>query len=224
MTARGPMPRSSIIGLMLALISSAAWAETITGQATVIDGDTLKIHGIKHRLQQIDAPEHDQTCRKEGVTWMCGAESAQHLRKLIRSRPVYCESNGKDPYGRYLSVCFVGKRNLNAEMVGSGYALAYRKYGSDYVEFEEHAKEKQLGLWAGTFVEPWRYRQMPRADEKAPEGCLIKGNINSKGRHLYHRPGDRSYANTRINTSKGERWFCSEKEAQQAGWTAAWTK
>lgn len=213
-----------ITGALACLVGAACLADTHTGPATVIDGDTVKIHGVRHRLQQIDAPERDQTCRKDGVTWMCGAESAQHLRQMIRSRPIYCESSGKDAYGRFLSECFVGKRNLNAEMVGSGYALAYRKYGEDYVEYEAHAKENQLGLWAGTFIEPWRYRQMPAENEQAPDGCPIKGNINSKNRKLYHRPGDRSYALTKINLAKGERWFCTEAEAQNAGWSAAWPK
>ena len=207
--------------VLLSIVSTACLAEGYTGTATVIDGDTLKINGIRHRLQQIDAPERDQTCRKDGVTWMCGAESAKPLRRMIRSRPVYCESSGKDRYGRHLSVCFVVKRNLNAEMVATGNALAYRKYGNDYVSYEKHAKDNQLGLWAGTFIEPWRYRQMPSPDEQAPDGCLIKGNINSKARKLYHRPGDRSYASTRINPEKGERWFCSEAQAKQAGWDAA---
>jgi len=41
-------------------------------------------------------------------------------------------------------------------------------------------------------------------------GCSIKGNINSKGDRIYRVPGSRSYGATKINESKGERWFCSE--------------
>jgi hypothetical protein len=52
-------------------------------------------------------------------------------------------------------------------------------------------------------------------------GCLIKGNINSKGKHIYHVPGGRWYDATSIDQSKGERWFCSEAEAQAAGWRPA---
>ena len=50
--------------------------------------------------------------------------------------------------------------------------------------------------------------------------CLIKGNINSGNKRIYHVPGSASWANTRIDESKGERWFCSEEEAQAAGWRA----
>lgn len=48
--------------------------------------------------------------------------------------------------------------------------------------------------------------------------CRIKGNIGSKGERVYHVPGGRFYERTRIDSSKGERWFCSEAEAHAAGW------
>ncbi len=53
-----------------------------------------------------------------------------------------------------------------------------------------------------------------------PLGCDIKGNINSKKIRIYHLPGSRSYNPTKIN-KKNERWFCTEKQAQDAGWRAA---
>lgn len=53
------------------------------------------------------------------------------------------------------------------------------------------------------------------------EDCLIKGNINSKGDKIYHLPGGSSYDATRIDTSAGERWFCTEAEAAAAGWRPA---
>jgi endonuclease YncB( thermonuclease family) len=49
-------------------------------------------------------------------------------------------------------------------------------------------------------------------------GCRIKGNINRKGERIYHLPGSHGYDDTRIDTAKGERWFCSEEEARAAGW------
>ena len=52
------------------------------------------------------------------------------------------------------------------------------------------------------------------------EGCMIKGNINSKGDHIYHCPRWRDYDKTEIDEEKGERWFCTEEEARAAGWRA----
>jgi endonuclease YncB( thermonuclease family) len=51
--------------------------------------------------------------------------------------------------------------------------------------------------------------------------CVIKGNISSNGERIYHLPGQRYYDKTQIDASKGERWFCTEQEAVQAGWRKA---
>jgi len=55
-------------------------------------------------------------------------------------------------------------------------------------------------------------------------GCAhptIKGNISfTNGDKIYHVPGDRTYKLTYIDTSKGERWFCTVQDAQAAGWRA----
>ena len=45
------------------LLSFPAFADDLIGQASVIDGDTLEIHGTRIRLWGIDAPESNQFCR-----------------------------------------------------------------------------------------------------------------------------------------------------------------
>ncbi|WP_446685988.1 hypothetical protein [Mesorhizobium kowhaii] len=45
--------------------------------------------------------------------------------------------------------------------------------------------------------------------------------MNERGEHIYHVPGQEYYLATRINTARGERWFCSEWEAWWAGWRKA---
>ncbi|MCE3258163.1 MAG: nuclease, partial [Nitrobacter vulgaris] len=58
---------------MLLLLSSGALADNVVGQASVIDGDTLEIHGIHIRLWGIDAPESSQLCRGEdSLQYRCG--------------------------------------------------------------------------------------------------------------------------------------------------------
>lgn len=49
-------------------------------------------------------------------------------------------------------------------------------------------------------------------------GCNIKGNVSTKGERIYHMPGQKYYNDTVIQSSHGERWFCSEAEARAAGW------
>ena len=52
------------------------------------------------------------------------------------------------------------------------------------------------------------------------QGCTIKGNLSENG-DIYHMPGDERYAETRIDTSRGEQWFCTAAEAEAAGWRRA---
>ena len=58
----------------------------------------------------------------------------------------------------------------------------------------------------------------PKGCTTPPPGCVIKGNISSKGEKIYHMPGQRYYNATIIEPSKGERWFCTEAEALANGW------
>lgn len=52
--------------------------------------------------------------------------------------------------------------------------------------------------------------------------CNIKGNVSvNTGERIYHVPGQMYYDATRIDSRYGERWFCSEAEARQAGWRKA---
>ncbi len=57
--------------------------------------------------------------------------------------------------------------------------------------------------------------------EQGFAGCLIKGNISSSGEKIYHLPGCGWYEKTKIDRGHGERWFCSETDAQTAGWRKA---
>jgi hypothetical protein len=114
------------------------------------------------------------------------------------------------------------------QMVAEGHAWVYRQYLEDpaLLDLETAAKESGLGLWAlpeAERIPPWEWRRGARNSEgrltqEAPDPkCKIKGNINSKGDHIYHLPGSQSYDATKINR-KGERWFCTEEDARNAGW------
>ena len=58
-----------------------------------------------------------------------------------------------------------------------------------------------------------------RLAAKAGGECNIKGNVSADdGERIYHVPGQKYYARTKIDSRYGERWFCSEEEARAAGW------
>jgi endonuclease YncB( thermonuclease family) len=46
--------------VLLFLASSAASAESIAGRASIVDADTIDIHGQRTRILDIDSPESDQ--------------------------------------------------------------------------------------------------------------------------------------------------------------------
>ncbi|AWK85056.1 thermonuclease family protein [Azospirillum thermophilum] len=220
-----------------AILATPAFAADLTGTATVIDGDTLEVHGQRIRLHGIDSPESAQLCQDAaGKDWRCGQQAALALSDRIARRPVSCEVKDTDRYGRSVAACSVAGESLNAWMVSQGWAMAYRQYSTDYVGAEATARAARAGIWAGTFQPPWEWRTAKRNGDKpqaanqsrpapaaapsaAPSsGCQIKGNINSKGERIYHVPGGRFYDQTQIDTGSGERWFCSEDEARSAGW------
>ena len=70
--------------LCLFLLSGVVSAD-ISGMALISDGDTIAISSMKVRLNGIDTPERNQTCRKAGVCRECGwwvpieAKSAKHV-------------------------------------------------------------------------------------------------------------------------------------------------
>lgn len=136
----------------------------LAGTAIVIDGDTLELHGERIRLNAIDAPEGAQQCyNQEGKAYRCGQRSAFALADLIGRATLRCTPHGRDRYGRIIATCFMGGMNLNGWMVRQGWAVAFRKYGIDYVPEEDDARTNRRGLWSGTFDMPWDWRAARRS-------------------------------------------------------------
>lgn len=133
-----------------------------TGRATIIDGDTLDVAGVRVRLWGIDAPESRQSCLRVEIAYPCGQLATQHLGALIAGREVTCAPRTRDRYGRMVALCRVANLDLGAAMVRDGWALAYVRYAADYAGVEEEAKAAGRGLWQGTFTTPWKWRAMAR--------------------------------------------------------------
>ena len=149
--------------IALCLLATPALAD-VAGIATVIDGDTLEIHGQRIRFHGIDALENRQLCRLDGKPWRCGKDAANALAEKIARRPVTCEDLGRDRYKRILARCTVAGEDLEKWMVSQGWALAYRRYSLDYVDEEAEAQAARRGIWASKFVPPWEWRQGKRLD------------------------------------------------------------
>lgn len=209
-----------ILGVIAVLL---AWANVGTAGQYVIDGDTLIVDEKTFRINGIDAPEVGQKCTSErGKQWDCGDAATNALYEMTRKGDVRCQWIETDKYGRFVGRCFVGDLDLGRAMVERGMAWAFVRYSDVYAPEERVAKRAKIGIWRGPSVPAWEYRanRWKTASNTAPEGCAIKGNISSGGK-IYHTPWSKWYGKTRINVTKGERWFCSEAEAVAAGWRAA---
>lgn len=221
--------------LLLATLLAATGPAPVIGTAQVVDGDTLRIGDTKVRLFEIDAPETNQQCTREGASWGCGEASARQLRSLVEGQQVACLVRGLDNYGRSVAVCSARGTELNRTMVAAGWAVAFRSYSSDYAADEVRAKADRAGIWNSSFVLPQDYRQAaasaaqvaPVARARSPSArvaqapavmgrCAIKGNRNRKGQWIYDVPGMPYYEATRA-----EEIFCSEAQALAAGYRRA---
>ena len=215
--------RRTICVALAILIFGTHWApaESVRGPARLVDGDTIEVRGQMVRLFGIDAPETAQTCEASGRRYPCGKLAAETLSKLIAGRTVQCEGTERDRYERLIGWCRAGGTDLNREMVRLGWAVAFRQFTDVFLEEELDAAKAARGLWRGQFERPTLFRaaRWAAAEQKSPNGCPIKGNISDRGR-IYHTPWSRHYSRTRINTRRGERWFCTEAEAIRAGWRA----
>ena len=225
--------------LALALLVAASTSDgALSGLAKAIDGDSLMVGQSEVRLFGIDAPEGTQACTRAGSAWPCGAAAADQLARLVAGKQVNCISVGRDQHGRILGRCVAGGIDLNRTLVASGYALAYRRYSSEFVSAEESAKANKRGMWSGTFQVPSEFRhadgdhvmvqpsiertsagrELPtvssaRSKPQPSGNCRIKGNHSRKGERIYHLPGMPYYAET-----VAEELFCTEKQARAAGY------
>lgn len=132
--------RRRLAACALALLEIAAApadparAGDVAGQASVIDGDTIEIHGTRVRLYGIDAPEHDQLCRDpHGGHYRCGQVAANALGAFIGRQAVACVEVDRDQYRRSVAVCSAGKVDLADWLVRGGLAIDWPRYSKgDY--------------------------------------------------------------------------------------------
>ncbi len=219
---------------------------------TIKDGSTLQLGGVTYRLDGIDTPALDQVCIDEHAdAWTCGVEAREQLTRLIGGRAVRCDDLGVDPTARkrHLGVCTVEGEttSLSELLVRQGFALNVEASATGRFKPDEaRARENRQGLWKGCFVAPQEFRRGKKdgtllggscradrdqeirevlfpVDLAMPSGCNIKGKFAVRARvtgnlGIYHLQACRSYP----ALTKPDRWFCSEEDAQAAGFRRAY--
>jgi len=191
----------------------------------VIDGDTIELEtGQKVRYIGINTPE---TVDPRKTTECFGLESSQKNKELVEGKTVRLEKDVSetDKYGRLLRYVYLMPGNVGSDQIfvndylvrqGFAYESTYPpdvKYQNQFTSAQQEAMSKNIGLWSAC-----QNLSSTQDQTQAQNGdCKIKGNISSSGEKIYHMPGQRYYDKTVIDESKGERWFCTEAEAKEAG-------
>lgn len=163
------LSRSLAAGLLAGGLAAAglfAWrslqpAITVAGEARAVDGDSLRLDGRDIRLAGIDAPELRQTCLGPRGEEPCGRQARDVLARLVAAGPAECTIVDRDRYERDVALCRVAGRDVNADMVRQGHAIAFGRFEAE----EAEARAGRRGVWATRFERPadWRVRH-PRSD------------------------------------------------------------
>jgi endonuclease YncB( thermonuclease family) len=220
--------------------------------AIVRDGGTLQLGNVTYRLDGVDAPAFDQLCIDEHAdVWTCGVEARDQLTKLIGDRQVRCDDLGADPTykKRRIGACGIEGEttSLSKMIIRSGFGLNVETSATGRFQADQaRATEDRQGLWKGCFIAPQEFRlgkkDAPllggacRSDRDReirealfPEELVMPGSCNIKGKYavrarvtgnlgIYHLQACRSYP----GLGNPDRWFCSEDDAQAAGFRRAY--
>jgi len=193
----------------------------------VIDGDTIEIEGGERvRYIGIDTPE---TVDPKKSIQCFGVEAYNKNKELILGKTARLEKDitERDKYGRLPRYVWLDDVFVNLELVKQGFAYSYSyppdiKYQDLFVKAQQEAREAKRGLWNSCPTIISTGTQVPVSRENnSNDSCVIKGNIGASGEKIYHLPGCGSYEKTKIDGTRGERWFCTESEALTAGWRKA---
>ena len=159
---------------VFAATSQAGEQTPVRGQAQIIDGDSLKIAGHSFDLAGIDAPELGQRCRKRERFYDCGSLAQAALMDLTAGVEVECRAVPNRAAGagdRPAARCSAGGYDLSEGMVYTGWALLPPGEPGvaapvAFSAIQAQADARRRGLWKGSFVRPWEWREGARLPEE----------------------------------------------------------
>ncbi len=212
---KGNWKRAIAVGAVALAASGVMWYLTSTNGVKipvpayramrVIDGDTFETEERQLiRLTGVDAPE---------MANCDGPEAKTTLEKLILNKNLYIKEIYRDSNNRLLGHVYNDQGLVSEQMVhlGMAYYSANGLNDPDLLKAADFARKAKLGIYSP------KCTQETNPNSKT---CVIKGNqVLGTTQKTYHFPGCGQYTNTVVELYKGDQWFCTEKEAQQAGFT-----
>ena len=164
MDKRYPLLIIASIAIILLGISSRSKgdAEEKVKIIRCYDGDTCTTDkGEKIRLACIDAPERDQPF---------GKASRNHLKEIIKDRPVKIDRINTDRFGRTIAILYISDRGkwqaVQSLQARAGTVWAFDRFKRNCPIWQsidrefKIAQSKKIGLFADRqAIEPWIWRQ-----------------------------------------------------------------
>ncbi|MBF0621372.1 MAG: thermonuclease family protein [Magnetococcales bacterium] len=165
---------------MLLLIAGVWWFQLVsqspgswTGNATVLDGDHLKIRDQLIRLEGMDAWEPAQGCPDAtGELYPCGESATAFMQLLLKDETVTCTQTSRDRFKRPIASCEFSGNDIGSIMVRSGHAVV--TWSKRYRQEELWAKKWRVGGWRGwPEQEPvlpkwWRWKHRDKVNPEHP--------------------------------------------------------
>lgn len=191
----------------------------------VVDGDTviLNIDGNKTRVRLIGIDTPESVAKDKSRNVKEGKVASNYTKRLLENKRVRLEYDDEkhDVYDRQLGYLFLDDEFINEKLLKEGMAKLYtkttnQKYSERLKKAEQYAKDNKKGFWKDFYVNDTNLNKK-YIDSKGRG--MIKGNINRKGLKIYHLPNQKSYKDVKINFKKGEKYFVTEKEAQEEGFS-----
>jgi endonuclease YncB( thermonuclease family) len=162
---------------LLFMVTLTLFSQTITGKVTYIsDGDTIHIvsnnEKYKIRFYGIDTPEKSQSF---------GLEAKEFTYNKIFGKTVEVDAKDTDRYGRRVGVVYYDNgKDLNFELVRSGYAWWYKQYDKNNKQLkmvQDYAERNKLGLWTQSNpTAPWDYRKGNKNATTSASNQVVKNS------------------------------------------------
>ena len=134
------------------------------------------------------------------------------------ARKRYSRRSKSDPIGMIIAIVVL---LILAKCVTSGSSKTSRNVKNQVVSATRTPTEipTKLPTWTPRpTITPYPTNTQSAECQSPDCGCVIKGNINSDGKKIYHCPNSPNYDDVRLN-KYGERYFCTEADAIAAGFT-----
>lgn len=198
--------KAIVAGTLTASLGLGFWASKAFYTVTsVFDGDTFATSEKQYiRLDSVNAPEPDSCL---------GKEAKAELAKLVLNKKVFIKVTYIDGM-RLIASVYTLQGNVGEIMLSKGLATFEDKgtqKGNGLLETSNIARDAKIGVYSPICTQ---------TENPLNPKCNIKGNINTSNSKKYYRyTGCKYYPITLIQLHLGDKWFCTEAEAKNAGFT-----